>query len=171
MVTFLAATGRCLDPAKPDGNCLFRALSKQLCGDPEQHSKLREVITDYIASNPSLFSGWTTDNQSVEQRVERMRNTGYWGGHLEIKAAATMFRKSIYVASDTLILGQCRWTAFPPFQFLHLPNFLDFNVSNRKSWLEIAYTNGCHYDGVLPIESDKSLNPPPLTRTTFNIEL
>ena len=30
--------------------------------------------------------------------------------------ATTMFKKSIYVASDTLVLGQCRWMVFPPFQ-------------------------------------------------------
>ena len=36
-IFFLAATGRYFDPAKPDGNCLFRTLSKQHCGNPEQH--------------------------------------------------------------------------------------------------------------------------------------
>ena len=55
MISFLAATGRCLDPAKPDGNYLYRTLSKQPCIDPEQHPKLRKVITDYVALNPSFF--------------------------------------------------------------------------------------------------------------------
>ena len=171
MISFLAATGRYLDPAKPDGNCLFRTLSKQLCGNPEQHPKLRKVITDYVASNPSLFSGWTTDNQSIEEHVRKMRNTGCWGSHLEIKAAATMFKKSIYVATDTLVLGQCKWIVFPPFQVLSLPDLLDFTVSCQKSWLEVAYTGGCHYDGVLPIRTDKPLNPPTLTGITLNLQL
>ena len=165
------ATGRCLDSAKPDGNCLFRTLSKQLCGDPEQHPKLQKIITDCVASNPSLFSGWMTDNQSIEEHLQKMRNTGCWGSHLEIKAAATIFKKSIYVATDTLVLGQCKWMVFPPFQVHHLPDLMDFHVSNQKSWLEVAYTDGCHYNGVLAIRSDKPLNPPKLTGITLNLQL
>ena len=74
MVSFLTASGRRFDLAKPDGNCLFRALSKQLCGDPENNGLLREVLTNYVSSNPTLFSGWTTDCQSIEQHVTEMKS-------------------------------------------------------------------------------------------------
>ena len=33
MKAFLTAHGRQLDPALPDGNCLFHALSKQMTGE------------------------------------------------------------------------------------------------------------------------------------------
>ena len=39
-------------------------------------------------------------------------------------------------------------------------------VSEPKLWYEIAYTAGCHYDGVLPIRTDIPQSPPPLTRDT-----
>ena len=52
--------------------------------------RLRLVITDYVASNPELFNGWTTDNQSVEEHVDKMRKIGCWGGHLELKVAASI---------------------------------------------------------------------------------
>ena len=96
-----------------------------------------------------------------------MRDIGCWGTHLEIKAAVTMFKESIYVATDTLVLGQCKWIVFPPFQILSLPDLLDFTVSYQKSWLEVAYTGGYHCDGVLPIQSEKPLIPPTLTRITL----
>ncbi len=32
---------------------------------------------------------------------------GMWGSKLEIAAAATMFKKTIYVASDSLAPGKC----------------------------------------------------------------
>ena len=80
----------------------FRAISKQLCGDSEEHAKLREIITDYVAANPKLFSGWTTENLSIEQHVSKMRNLGCRGSQLELKAAATLFQESVYVATDTL---------------------------------------------------------------------
>ena len=171
MVSFLAANGRRLDSAMADGNCLFRAVSKQLCGDSEQHDKLRQIITDYVAANPKLFSGWTTENQSIEQHVSKMRNPGCWGSHLELKAVATIFQKSVYVATDTLVHGQCRWIVFPPFPDPSLPETLNFNVNNRKKWLEVSYTSGCHYDGILPIRSDKPLNPPALTGRIMNLKL
>ena len=150
--------------------CLFRAVSKQLCGDSEQHDKLRQIITDYVAANPKLFSGWTTENQSIEQHVSKMRNPGCWGSHLELKAVATIFQKSVYVANDTLVRGQCRWIVFPPFPDPSFPETLNFNV-NRKKWLEVSYTSGCHYDGILPIRSDKPLNPPALTGRIMNLKL
>jgi len=33
--------------------------------------RLQLVITDYVAPNPELFNGWTTDNQSVEEHVDK----------------------------------------------------------------------------------------------------
>ncbi len=43
-----------------------------------------------------------------------MKEPGTWGTQLEIAAAATLFQKTIYVASVSLIPNECRWTAFPP---------------------------------------------------------
>ena len=172
MVSFLAANGRYLDPTKGDGNCLFRSLSKQLCGNQEEHVRLRVLITDYVALNLELFKGWTTDNQSVEEHIDKMRKIGCWGGHLELKAAASIFQKAIYIASDSLVPGQCKWTVFPPFPDSYLPDGLtNFNVNNQRSWIELSYTGACHYDGILPIRSDIPLKPPTLTGRTLNLQL
>ncbi len=43
-----------------------------------------------------------------------MKEPGIWGSQLEIAAAATLLQKTIYVASDSLVPNECRWTAFPP---------------------------------------------------------
>ena len=72
MVSFLAANGRRLDSAMADGNGLFRAI---LCGDSEEHAKFREIITDYVAANPKLLCGWTTENLSIEQHVSKNEKT------------------------------------------------------------------------------------------------
>ena len=39
MKAFLTAHGRQLDPALPDGNCLFRALSKQMTGGMQNYGR------------------------------------------------------------------------------------------------------------------------------------
>ena len=51
MKAFLTAHGRQLDTALADGNCLFRALSKQMTGDPSRHPELREILTTFISKS------------------------------------------------------------------------------------------------------------------------
>ena len=169
MIGFLTAQGRQIDRTKPDGNCLFRSLSKQLCNNAEYHNTLRQVVTEYIESNPSLFHGWTLENQSIEEHVHRMKIQGTWGSHLEIKATATLFNKTIYVASDSLVSGKWTWEVFSPFS---VPQFdSKFPVSNQKFWLEIAYSGRCHYDSIVPLLLELPLKPPALVGKTYSITL
>ena len=170
MLGFLTAHGRQIDQTKPDGNCLFRSLSKQLCNNSECHGMLREMITEYVESNPKLFQGWTVEHLSVEEHTHRMKTQGTWGSHLEIKATATLFSKTIYVASDTLVAGKCTWEAFSPFSVSgRTQEVSKFPVTNHKHWLEIAYTGHCHYDAVVPLLLEMPLKPPALTGQTYSV--
>ena len=58
-----------------------------------------------------------------------MRKIGCWGGHLELKAAASIFQTFIYIASDSLVPGQGKWTLLP-FQ-IH-PCLMDPSISMSK---------------------------------------
>lgn len=51
----LASIGRTLDLIAGDGNCFFRALSKELLGDQRFHQNLRHVIVHFILNNSLLF--------------------------------------------------------------------------------------------------------------------
>ena len=116
MKAFLTAHGRQLHPAKPDGNCLFRALSKQMAGDSSKHAELREILTSFISHNTHVFGrGWTIENHTLEEHIAKVAKVQQYGSHVEIKAAASLCQTSIYVATDSLIMGKCIWTAFPPF--------------------------------------------------------
>ena len=55
MITFLAAQGRRLDRAQPDGNILFRSLSKQLFESDIYHGELRMILSEYAASYPAYL--------------------------------------------------------------------------------------------------------------------
>lgn len=170
MSTFLTAQGRKIDRSEPDGNCLFRSLSKQLCDDPECHRMLRKIVTEYVESNAELFTGWTVQRLPVTEHARRMRMQGTWGSHLEIKAIATLFKKTIYVVSNTLVAGKCKWEAFSPFVASgKIPYMPEFKVKNQKSWLEIAYTGQSHYDGVVPLILEMTLRPPALTGQTYSM--
>ena len=170
MKAFLTAHGRQLDLAKPDGNCLFRALSKQMTGDPSKHAQLREILTNFISKNSQVFGrGWTIENCTLEEHLAKVAKLGQYGSHAEIKAAASLFQTPIYVATDSLNVGKCTWTVFSPFNAAELNELADTGkdfISQPKLRYEIAYTSGCHYDGILPIRTDCPLSPPPLSRDT-----
>lgn len=171
MITFLAAHHRRLDRTLSDGNCLFRALSKQLFNNQKYHGELQRILIEYVESNTELFDGWAREGLSLHEHLQKMKMPGVWGSHLEIQAAATLFNKTIYVASDSLVPGECKWTASSP---QSTPNSSStattkFPEVTNKPWLEIAYSNQCHYDAVY---SDSMHTPPALTgKTTFVAEV
>lgn len=169
MITFLAAHHRRLDRARADGNCLFRSLSKQLFNNPEYHNELRKIITEFVGSNPELFSGWAIEGLSLQEHLKKMKAPGVWGSHLEILAAATLFGKTVYVATDSLVPHECRWTAFQPLPTLKpsgpkLCSLQQLPETSKQAWLEIAHSNRCHYDAIL---SDNICTPPVLTSKTI----
>lgn len=73
------------------------------------------MLIEYAASHTELFSGWTIQGLLLKEHLLKKKTPGVWASHLEIKAAATLFNKTIYVASDSLVAGECRWQAFSPF--------------------------------------------------------
>ena len=43
-----------------DGNCMFRAISDQLCGDESMHGELRALAVEYMRSHIPVFSYLTS---------------------------------------------------------------------------------------------------------------
>ena len=154
MKAFLKAYGHQIDPALPEGNCLFCALTKQMTGDPSRHPEPRKILTTYF-SNPQVFGrDWTIGNCSLEEQLDQVSKLG----HAEIKAAASLCQKPIYIATDSLSVSKCMWTVFPPFH----PAQLKFGtndtwkrfISQPTQWYKIVYSQGCHYDGSLPLQKE-----------------
>ena len=149
MVAFLASQSRRLDRAQPDGNCLFRSLSKQLFNSEKQHITLREMLNKHVTSHPEVYKYWTIEGLSLTQHLQQMNVPGTWGSQPEIAATATLFQKTIYVALDSLLPNKCRWTAFSP---LCIPDPSTCSSilpqPTNRTWLEIAHSNRCHYDAV-----------------------
>lgn len=86
-----------------DGNCLFRALSDQLYGYPHQHSALREQVCDYLASKPEKFAAFIDVEKPFEDYVRTMRQSGTYGGHLELSAFAQLQQKQIKIVQPGLV--------------------------------------------------------------------
>ena len=124
-----------------------------MTGDPTKHAELRELLINFISQNSHIFGrGWTIGNCSLKDHLAKVAKLGQFGSHTEIKAAASLCQKPVYVATDSLTAGKCTWTVFHPFPLaivnMHMVN-TNF-ITQPKPWYEIAYTSGCHYDGISP---------------------
>ena len=157
----------------PDGNCLFRALSQQLTGFEELHVVLRQLLVNFIASNPEMFRGMVI-SRTLEEHMEEIQKNTQWGTHVEIQAAASLFQAPVYVATDSLVQGTFEWTIFEPQEKSRLVGTGDINTLipclAYKQHLELCYTAGTHYDSVMPLTGD-TLPPSPLDGQEYSVEI
>ena len=62
---------------EPDGNCLFRTLSRGCFRSPEFHGEIRESIWDYILHNNQRFANYL--HQEANEYVQKMLEDDEWG--------------------------------------------------------------------------------------------
>lgn len=81
-----------------DGNCLFRSLSDQLFWDHgAKHEDIRSEVCDFMESHEEEFSVFLVlddddeDASDFNSYIESMRESGEWGGNLELVAAARLY--------------------------------------------------------------------------------
>ena len=67
-----------IDYISPNGNCLFRLLSKELLGHEKFHHLMRQILMKFIKENDSKFRAYVI-GESVENHCKRIENLGEWG--------------------------------------------------------------------------------------------
>lgn len=94
---------------RPDGHCLFSAVADQLTTagrsitlkETAENQKLpeyrvvRNVATDYISTNSDDFVPYL--EEPLDEYIPKMRDTGEWGGHIELLALAKAYDIQINV--------------------------------------------------------------------------
>ena len=152
----------------PDGNCLFRSVAHQLVGDAEQHDQLRQATVAFAAQNKEALKGYLpqeegTESSSLQDHLQRMCKVGCWGTHCELRAMASMLQVPIYVLTDSLVPGECRWTRFDPW-LSPGDDTTALSPSDEScttswiagvlqggllpQWIEICHSNAVHYDSI-----------------------
>ncbi|KAG9004802.1 hypothetical protein FRB94_002051 [Tulasnella sp. JGI-2019a] len=86
-----------------DGNCLFRALCDQLYGSPKEHLVLRREICEWMDVHREHYQGFVEDGRTWAQHVGSMRQTGTYGGHLELCAFAHLKHRNVKVIQPGLV--------------------------------------------------------------------
>ena len=83
-----------IEREEEDGNCLFRAVARQVYGNPEKFQKVRDETVDYIITRRSYFSGF---EPNIDVRLSEQLINRSWGGHLEIAAMSDLYNVGIVV--------------------------------------------------------------------------
>ncbi|WWC99847.1 hypothetical protein V866_006756 [Kwoniella sp. B9012] len=101
----IARLGLTLRDVKGDGNCLFRVLSDQGFGGEKRHAEIRKLVCDYLETHKDVMEGFVVpfmkDGEGYEGYVARMRQLKQFGSHIEIQAAARVFKRNIRVVMST----------------------------------------------------------------------
>ena len=83
-----------------DGNCLFRAVARQVYGSPQLHRRVRNETCNYISSSRERFRNYILYN-NVDDYLFSMRQSNgtfaSYGGHPEIVAMQTIYGRDIHV--------------------------------------------------------------------------
>ena len=145
-----------------DGNCLFRAISKEITGTEENHTAVRLAALGYLRENPSLIRyGAPTFNidqctdlvrraQLEQEAVSMYISTHHmdqsgWGTNFEIMLLASLLTIQIFSRST---FGESReWVCFAP--------GFTRNRSACPYGIYIYNITNFHYDRVIPV-----LRPP-----------
>jgi len=138
-----------------DGNCLFRSLSDQLYWDyGNKHEDIRSEVCDFMEAHEEEFSVFLVlndedeDASDFESYIFSMRESGEWGGNLELVAAARLYRRKVKVFSITAAYT------------------IDHDKNSSGPDLMVSYHDNDHYNSVRGKNGNKSLQPEYLTKTT-----
>ncbi|CAI2350895.1 unnamed protein product [Caenorhabditis sp. 36 PRJEB53466] len=131
-----------------DGSCMFRAIAEQVYGDQEMHGQIRKLCMDYMANNRDHFEQFMTEN--FESYVERKREDGVQGNHIELQAISEIFARPVEVYEFTLepinVLNPRPEpdAANAPEEGAAVPPIVGQNPPFR-----LSYHNGSHYNAIL----------------------
>lgn len=161
----LAALGLAAKDVLGDGNCLFRSLSDQLNGNPNDHAKLRAQTVAHMRENPDLYvhfidvdvdakigrkskikgTGDERTSNGFRAYLERMARDGVYAGNLELVAFSRLSGRDIVVHQ----------AAQPPW----IVHCSDTGSSASGSPLHIVYLDYEHYQSVRPLAGTTKTGP------------
>ena len=147
---------RRIDYIQGDGNCLFRALSKEILGHEKFHHTIRQILIQHTRINSDYFQKYVFTG-TLEAHCRKMENIGCWGSQVEIYAAANLFKVEIYIFCKKPDSQYYHWICYQPSQQLHKPEKCSYKVNKilqlsppKGYHIELINTLECHFDRVAP---------------------
>ncbi|XP_048122422.1 OTU domain-containing protein 1 [Alosa alosa] len=121
----------------PDGNCLYRAVSRAAYGNQSKHKELREQAIHYIADHLEEFNPIIEGD--VGDFLVSASQEGVWAGYPELLALSKLLNVNIYLTTGGSFASPTVST---------MVHFLgEENSSKPVVWL--SWLSNGHYDVVL----------------------
>ena len=180
---FLGQSGRLIHQIKGDGNCLFRALAFHLLGDEDEHFCVCSYLVRLENFNCSLFEARLipgpdgVTKATIEDHTKLIMRPWVWSTHVEMVAAATLFRAPIYYVrkrnrGEGYHWEVCHPMTLPAHTYLRLPELSEEDPlysASPPTHFELSYTDDLHYDCVVSAETRKPCQSPPKLLSTHYI--
>ena len=117
-----------------DGNCLFRAVSLQVYGDPNNHAEARKRCMDFMAKNEEHFAQFIPD-EPFRTYVARKRILGVHGNNPEIQAFSELFNRPIEI--------------YEPQNGGNPINIFQGDYKTSDDPIRLSYHDGNHYNAIV----------------------
>ena len=90
---FLRDHNRSLYNVTADGNCMFWALSHQLCSSEEHHIQLRSMLLQVIQNNYDTYCWYLIEDMprgivTFDKHLSDLGKQGSWGTQVELQACS-----------------------------------------------------------------------------------
>ncbi|XP_065682342.1 OTU domain-containing protein 4-like [Hydra vulgaris] len=140
-----------VDKIEGDGNCLFRALSQEVCLSQEFYKILRQLAIDTLlkAEYRNAFDAYISKLVLKYISDSKMETDQIWGTDVEVYALATVLNTPIAVYYKPPEASVFLWFFYKPL----LQNTNGFKLMEIKENDQIVYlqNTGVHYDRVLAV--------------------
>ena len=136
------------DVVRGDGQCFFRALSKELTGTEDNHLLIRRAITSFVVlpENEVILARYCNVESMACHVSQKQIDEDGWATEVEIHVMATILQCEIYVFCK--FGPTCCWSRFTP-AFSSSKGAGCMDLCGYKIYL---YHTKCrtHYDHVIP---------------------
>jgi len=155
LAMLLSKQNRSIDIIISDGNCFFRAISKELFGEEKHHERLRTILVEYIKLNRRNFQQYMSHGSgSITGHCNSMQKLGVFATQVEIHALSTFLQIPVYIFSKITSSTPWQWIAYKPKEIL-LYNELHSNLPLQcppNYHIELCNTNCNHFDRVILLD-------------------
>jgi len=117
-----------------DGNCLFRAVSLQVYGEPNNHAEARKRCMDFMAKNEEHFAQFIPD-EPFRTYVARKRILGVHGNNPEIQAFSELFNRPVEI--------------YEPQNGASPINIFQGEYKTSDDPIRLSYHDGNHYNAIV----------------------
>ena len=124
LATLLSEQNRSIDIIIGDGNCFFRAISKELFGGEKHHEHLRTILVEYIKLNRRNFQQYMSHGSGfIMEHCNRMQKLGVFATQVEIHVLSTFLQIPVYIFSKITSSTPWQWIYTNPKRFYCTTSF------------------------------------------------